>query len=197
MKWLSAFIRISATPTQAAGDRAEKVATAIVNHPKEFAKFPSNLQADITSLKDATGTGRITDVVKIKTTALAGGYGQAVQNKAKEFHNEAAHPLAAGLRKELRAVIHAAHPGSAGQKVALTLSKHTKLFAKLPANLQTDLTTLKNAAPAQTDAQAAKIKTTALSGGYGTSIQKLAEGIQTKAKTATKPMSTTSPTTAS
>jgi hypothetical protein len=194
---LSAFLRISATSNQAAGDRAEKAAAALVNHPKVFAKFPSNLQADITALKDATGADRITDAAKIKTTALSGGYGQTVQNQAKEAQNEAAHPLASGLREELRAVLQSTNPGSAAQKVAATLSNKPKLFAKLPGNLQTDLTALKNAAPADTDAQAAKIKSTALSGGYGAKIQKLVEGIQTKKDPATKPTSTASPATAS
>jgi len=72
--------------------------------------------------------------------------------------------------------------GDRAAKAATTLVGHPQLFAKLPAALQADVRTLKDAAPADRVKDAYKIKTTALSGGYGAGIQKRAENAE---KTAT------------
>ncbi|MHC6594255.1 hypothetical protein [Arthrobacter sp. C152] len=176
---LQAFLRLNADSPQAAGDRAAEAATALVNHPQLFAKLPAALQADVTTLKDAAPADRVKDAYKIKTTALSGGYGAEIQKRA-----EAAEKTAtglAGLRQELRKAFSSDNPGAGLQKVADQLIGHPKLFAKLPANLQADLTALKNAAPADLDAQANKIKDTALNGGYGARVQKMAEGLEKKA----------------
>ncbi|KRE66457.1 hypothetical protein [Arthrobacter sp. Soil761] len=71
----------------------------------------------------------------------------------------------AGLRQELRTAFSSDNPGAGLQQVADQLISHPQVFAKLPANLQADLTALKNAAPADLGAQANKIKDTALNGG--------------------------------
>lgn len=91
---------------------------------------------------------------------------------------------AAGLRQELRTAFTSANPGAGLQKIADQVISHPKLLAKLPANLQADLKTLKGAAPADLDGQANKIKDTALNGGYGAQIQKAAQALGNKAAAA-------------
>lgn len=179
---LKAFLTLTADSPQAAGDRAAEAATALVNHPKLFAKLPAALQADVTTLKDAAPADRVKYAYKIKTTALSGGYGAEIQKRAEAL--EKAATGLAGLRQELRTAFNSENPGAGLQKVADQLINHPKLFAKLPANLQADLTALKNAAPADLDAQANKIKDTAINGGYGAKVQKMAQALAKKAAAA-------------
>ncbi|BCW79795.1 hypothetical protein [Arthrobacter sp. NicSoilC5] len=178
---LQAFLSLNADSPQAAGDRAAKAAAALVNHPQLFAKLPAALQADVTTLKDAAPADRVKDAYKIKTTALSGGYGAEIQKRAEALEKTATG--LAGLRQELRTAFSSDNPGAGLQQVADQLISHPKVFAKLPANLQADLTALKDAAPADLDAQANKIKDTALNGGYGAKVQKMAEALQKKAAT--------------
>lgn len=179
---LKAFLTLDADSPRAAGDRAAEAAAALVNHPKLFAKLPAALQADVTTLKDAAPADRVKDAYKIKTTALSGGYGAEIQKRAEAL--EKAATGLAGLRQELRTAFNSDNPGAGLQKVADQLINHPKLFAKLPANLQADLTALKNAAPADLDAQANKIKDTAINGGYGAKVQKMAQALAKKAAAA-------------
>ncbi|WP_188570915.1 hypothetical protein [Arthrobacter liuii] len=184
---LGLFLNLSADSPQSVGDRAAKAATALVNHPQLFNKLPAALQADITALKDAAPADRVADAYKIKTTALSGGYGAEIQQRAQNALNgEAGESGQAeagedGLRQELRTALTSDHPGAALQKAADQLIGHPDLFAKLPANLQADLTNLKNAAPADADALATKIKDTALNGGYGAQVQKMVQALVQKA----------------
>ncbi|UTT68785.1 hypothetical protein NMQ03_16380 [Arthrobacter sp. DNA4] len=178
---LQAFLSLNADSPQAAGDRAAKAAAALVNHPQLFAKLPAALQADVTTLKDAAPADRVKDAYKIKTTALSGGYGAEIQKRAEALEKTATG--LAVLRQELRTAFSSDNPGAGLRQVADQLINHPKLFAKLPANLQADLTALKNAAPADLDSQANKIKDTALNGGYGAKVQKMAEALQKKAAT--------------
>ncbi|MCX6499231.1 MAG: hypothetical protein NTU93_10580 [Arthrobacter sp.] len=179
---IGAFLQLKADSPQAAGDRAAKAATALVNHPQVFAKLPAALQADVKTLKDAPAADRVKDAYKIKTTALSGGYGAEIQKRAENLAKTATET--AGLRQELRTAFSSANPGAGLQKVADQLISHPKLLAKLPANLQSDLKTLKAAAPADLDTQANKIKDTALNGGYGAQIQKVAQALGKKAAAA-------------
>lgn len=179
---LGAFLRLNENSPQAAGDRAAKAATELVNHPKVFSKLPAALQADLTALKDAAPADRVKDAVKIKTTALSGGYGADIQKRAEQLQKTGTE--AGGLRQELRTALTSANPGASMQKIADQLISHPKLFAKLPANLQSDLKTLKDAAPADLDSQANKIKDTALNGGYGAKIQKAVQSLGKKASAA-------------
>jgi hypothetical protein len=179
---LGAFLRLNANSPQAAGDRAAKAAAALVNHPQIFAKLPAALQADVTVLKDAAAADRVKDAYKIKTTALSGGYGAEIQKRAQALEKIAT--STAGLRQELRTAFNSANPGAGLQKIADQVISHPKLLAKLPANLQADLKTLKSAAPADLDTQANKVKATALNGGYGAQVQKMAQALQKKAAAA-------------
>jgi len=182
LRGLGVFLQINADSPQAAGDRAAKAATALVNHPQMFAKLPAALQADVTALKDAAPAERVKDAYKIKTTALSGGYGADIQKRAEQLVKTAT--CTAGLRQELRTVFTSANPGAGLQKIAEQVISHPKLLAKLPTNLQTDLETLKEAAPADLDTQANKIKDTAMSGGYGAQIQKAVQALGKKAAAA-------------
>lgn len=103
--------------------------------------------------------------------------------------HHSAPPFVRALRTELTLDIQAkAGFGDKAHEIAYVLIHHTKAFAKLPANLQTDLMTLEAAAASDRDSDATKIKDTALNGGYGDQIQKEAKAIQTKAtQTPAKP----------
>lgn len=173
---LEAFLRVSPDSPQATGDRAAKAATTLAGHPQLFAKLPAALQADVKTLKDAAPADRVKAAYKIKTTALSGGYGAEIQKRAANAEKTATG--LAGLRQELRTAFSSGNPGAGLQQVADQLISHPKLFAKLPVGLQTDLTGLKNAAPADLDAQANKIKETALNGGYGDRVQKMARHLE-------------------
>lgn len=93
---------------------------------------------------------------------------------------KAAHKPVSLLRKELRLDI-AQNIGFAdkSQIVAAEMLQHPKLVAKLPAALQTDLKTLAAAPEAGRAADAQKLKTTAIAGGYGTHVKTLAGKIST------------------
>ncbi|YCH09051.1 hypothetical protein ACTAQJ_05580 [Arthrobacter sp. alpha11c] len=103
--------------------------------------------------------------------------------------SHAKHPLARALSAVLRVSIRAeAGFGDKAHQVAYLLIYHPKAFSNLPANLQTDLKTLEAAPASERDADASRIKDTALNGGYGEQIQKQAKNIQTKlAQTPAKP----------
>ncbi|MBG0739834.1 hypothetical protein IV500_10600 [Paeniglutamicibacter antarcticus] len=104
------------------------------------------------------------------TTAAAG---HAQQNRTSHVH--------ATVREELRIDLRAKTGfGDTAHVAAYGLIHHPKAFAKLPANLQTDLKALEAAPAAERDADAVKIKDTALNGGYGAAIQTEAKTIQTK-----------------
>lgn len=102
---------------------------------------------------------------------------------------QAKRPFVRALRTELRIDIRGGDGfGDKAHEVAYVLIHHTDAFAKLPANLQADLKTLEEAAAAERDGDATKIKDTALNGGYGDQIQKEAKAIQAKAaQSAAKP----------
>lgn len=182
MHGIGVFLQLKADSPQAVGDRAAKEATALVNHPQMFTKLPPALQTDVKALKDASPADRVKNAYKIKTTALSGGYGPEVQKRAEQLVKTATET--AGLRQELRTVFTSANPGAGLQKIADQVIAHPKVLAKLPANLQNDLKTLKGAAPADLDTQANKIKDTALNGGYGAQIQKASQAFAKKATTA-------------
>ncbi|MET3811981.1 hypothetical protein [Arthrobacter sp. UYEF3] len=175
---LPALLNIRDNSPQAVGDRAAKIAAGLVNHPQLFAKLPAALQTDLTALKNATPADRVKDAVKIRTTALSGGYGAEFQKRAENLQKTGVQK--AGFVQELRTVLRSSNPGAGAQTIAEQVIARKNLFAKLPADLQSDLQGLKSAGPVDVDAQATKIKTTALSGGYGAQIQKIIEHLVAK-----------------
>jgi hypothetical protein len=84
------------------GASAQKFAAAAVARPKLFEKFPTALQADLTTLKNASAADRDADARKITTTALDGGYGTQLQSVATALKSGAKHPLSSILRDAIR-----------------------------------------------------------------------------------------------
>ncbi|HAM28035.1 MAG TPA: hypothetical protein DCP11_15420 [Microbacteriaceae bacterium] len=161
------------------GAKAQKLAAVAVGKTELFAKLPAALQTGLTTLAKAPAADATTDAEKVTTTALAGGYGQELKRIATDLKSGAKHPLAGSLRDELRGDLATSQDlGQSVARIATTLIEHPDIFASLPANLQTDLTALKNAPADQLVADATKTEATALSGGYGGQIQKIAERIQ-------------------
>jgi hypothetical protein len=68
------------------GDEGQLIATQIVdNHPKLFAKLPSALKTDLTTLKNDAESQRAADATKIEKTALSGGYGSRIKTLAQKI----------------------------------------------------------------------------------------------------------------
>ncbi|MFQ4150251.1 hypothetical protein AAGW05_16450 [Arthrobacter sp. LAPM80] len=76
-------LRIDIQAKAGFGDRAHVVAFTLIHHPAAFAKLPEQLKTDLSSLEAAGAGARDADAALIKTTALSGGYGAAIQNEAK------------------------------------------------------------------------------------------------------------------
>ncbi len=92
------------------------------------------------------------------------------------------HKAGHALRAELLTVIkNGKNAGDLATVGAIALvDSYPKFEAKLPAALQSDLKTLADAPASQRAADAAKLKTDALGGAYGTRIQKEAQNIQNR-----------------
>jgi hypothetical protein len=89
------------------------------------------------------------------------------------------HLGARSLIKQLRADLFKGQiSGSKAQALASRIVDNPAIFSALPANLQSDLTALKSAPTASATTLAQQIKSTVLSGGYGTQLQNLATALQ-------------------
>ncbi|HZK60419.1 MAG TPA: hypothetical protein VFC59_11260 [Cryobacterium sp.] len=163
------------------GEKAQNIAETIAGHAALFASLPANLQADLTTLKDASAADRTAAAQTIETTALAGGYGEQIKKLATEIQKHPEHPLAGLLpgthpgHNGHHAKAQAQDAGQAVVKMALRLVDIPAVFSQLPAQLQSDLTDLKNAPAAEQAADAKTIETAALNGDYGQVIQAIAE----------------------
>lgn len=162
-------------------EKAQKVAATLVDHAELFATLPANLQADLTTLTDASAADRTAAVETIRTTALAGGYGEQATQIATAVQDDPKHPLAAALHSVLGDDSAVAETGShSAAKLALRVVDNPALLAKLPADLQSALTELKNTPAAEQDAAAQAIVADAANGAYGDDIQKFAERLQAR-----------------
>ncbi|TFD74475.1 hypothetical protein [Cryobacterium fucosi] len=158
--------------------KAQKVAATLVDHAELFASLPANLQADLTALKDASAADRAAAVQTIRNTALDGGYGEQIATVATAVQNDPTHPLAAALHGALGADTAAGADATPSvTKLALGVVDNPALFSKLPADLQSALTELKNAPAAEQDAAALVIQKAALNGDYGHDIRKVVKHI--------------------
>ncbi|WP_181446282.1 MULTISPECIES: hypothetical protein [Cryobacterium] len=171
--------------------KAQKVATTVSEQSELFESLPTNLQDDLTTLKDASGAAdRATAVDTVRTTALAGGYGEEITTIAEAVRDNPQHPLAAAVRAALGSDVgtasgedsgagqeSAADTGFSVTELALKLADNPALLEKLPADLQTDLADLKGAPADEQEAAAEALEAAALNGDYGTEIQKLAERV--------------------
>lgn len=158
-----------------AGEKAQNVAETLAGHPVLFESLPANLQTDLTELKDASATDRTAVAETITATAVDGGYGELVQKLALKIEEDPTHPLA-GLRAAIQGDL--AHDNTAGpsvEKIVTTLLDTPALFDKLPTELQTDLTAVKDAPDADRAAALQEVQSSALNGDYGQFIQTVAE----------------------
>lgn len=160
------------------GAAAQSVATRITADPAVLQDLPAALRSALTSLAGAPAAQRTADAENIAKTALSGGYGSQIEALATALEHSPSIPANGRLARQLRADLSGS--GSLGQKaaeVARTIAGHPKLFGELPARLRTDLTTLGNAPAGDQLADVQKIEATALAGGYGVSIEKIARGL--------------------
>jgi hypothetical protein len=172
---------------QISGSRAQALATRILDNPALVSALPANLQSDLTALKIAPTADAARQAQHIKSTALAGGYGAQLQKLANDLQVSATYPISKKLIGEIRTDISASTTmGAAGAGIAATVSEHPRFFAKLPAQLQSDVTALKNAPAADTTARVLGIEGAAAAGSYGQQIQTLAQHLVSLSGTSTK-----------
>jgi hypothetical protein len=158
------------------GSRAQALAGRIIDNHAIFSALPANLQSDLTALKSAPTADAVAQAQEIKSTALAGGYGAQLEKLATDLQASATYPITKKLLDELRTDISAGGTsGATGAAIAATVSEHPRLFAKLPANLQSDVTALKNAPASADTARVLGIEKAAAAGSYGQQIQTLAQ----------------------
>jgi hypothetical protein len=158
------------------GGRAQALAGRIIDNGAIFSALPANLQSDLTALKSATPAEATAQAEKIRSTVLAGGYGAQLQKLATDLQSSASFPITKKLMDEIRTDLTAtATSGATGAGIAATLSDHPRLLAKLPANLQSDLTALKNAPASADAARVLGIEKAAAAGSYGQQVQTLAQ----------------------
>ena len=189
---LATELRADLSHGQSGNVKAQKVATTLSEHAELFDTLPANLQDDLTTLTDASGaTDRAAAVDTVRTTALAGGYGEEITKIAEAVRDNPKHPLAAAVEAALGSdpgtapgtadTDPVADAGSSVTELALKLAGNPALLEKLPADLQADLAELKNAPAAEQEAAAQKLEESALSGDYGSVVQKIAERVQAQA----------------
>ncbi|HSP75161.1 MAG TPA: hypothetical protein VLO31_02960, partial [Cryobacterium sp.] len=175
-------------------------------HAELFDTLPANLQDDLTTLKDATGAAdRAAAVETVRTTALAGGYGEEITRIAEAVRDNPEHPLAAAVRAALGSDLGtasgtaeagaeesgtaetgtdqapAADVGAKVTELALKLADNPALLETLPADLRADLTELQEAPAEEQEAAATGIATAAVDGEYGSVVQKIALNFQAHA----------------
>ena len=168
-------LRVDLSEGQDAGEKAQNVAETLAGHPVLFESLPAQLQTDLTTLKDASAADRTAIAETITTTAAEGGYGEKVQKLALRIQEDPTHPLA-GLRAAIQGDLPQAHEEARSlEKIATTLLDTPALFEKLPAELQTDLTAVKDASEADRAAALQEVRSSALNGEYGQTVQTIAE----------------------
>ncbi|HEY5320506.1 MAG TPA: hypothetical protein VIJ76_06495, partial [Galbitalea sp.] len=101
------------------GSKVRKLVERITSDQKLFAALPASLRSDLTSLKNAPAGNAVADAQKIKATALAGGYGQEIQNLATDLRATAKYPISKKLVGEIQADLASGKSvGASGSKVA-------------------------------------------------------------------------------
>ena len=130
---------------QITGAKAQVLAGRIINDPALFSALPVNLQNDLTALKNAPAADAVARAEEIKSTALSGGYGAQIKNLVTELQSSAKLPFGKSLIAEIRRdLVSSAALNAAGENLANSASRHPGLFAKLPANLKSDVAAVKS-----------------------------------------------------
>jgi len=171
-------LRASLFTGSISGSKAKALATRLIADPSIFSALPAALQGDLSALKTASPADAVAQAEHIKSTALAGGYGQQVQNLANSLQGTAGYPISQKLVRELRTdVAKGTTTATTGTMIATTVGDDPKLLATLPANLRSDVTALQTASPSDAAAQVTRIEASAASGDYGQRIQQLSQTI--------------------
>lgn len=165
------------------GAKAQALAKRVVADKALFALLPDALQQDVKSLATAQASERTADAKKIVSTALHGGYGSAIKDLATHLKDARGDRSALsglkGLVDDLRSGdLSSPELGDTGATIAADVTGDATLAAKLPASLRSDLSELASAPAAERTPDVQKIAATALSGGYGSGIQELAQQAQ-------------------
>jgi hypothetical protein len=158
------------------GSQAQALAARILGNPAITSAIPANLTSDLTALRDAPAANAVTKAEHIKSTALSGGYGAQLQKLATDLQVSAKYPISKKLAGEISTDISTnASLGAKGARIAATVASDPRFFSKLPAQLQSDVTALKNAPASDTAEHVLGIETAAATGGYGQQIQTVAQ----------------------
>ncbi|MFF1634219.1 hypothetical protein [Leifsonia sp. NPDC058248] len=160
------------------GAKAQALAKKLAGDSALFSLLPSSLQRDVTTLKDASPSERTADAKKIVSTALDGGYGSAIKSLATHLRDARETSSWKSIARGVGHDFDASNIGGTGAEIATTVTGDAQLFASLPTALQSDLTALSKAPSSEQTADVVKIATTAIAGGYGATIQKVADQLQ-------------------
>ncbi|MGH1524932.1 hypothetical protein ACRAWC_13210 [Leifsonia sp. L25] len=183
------------------GAKAQQLAKKIVADTPVFSLLPDTLQRDLKTLATAASQDRTADAKKLVSTALNGGYGSAVQKLADQLkgstsargseHSDAQGGLdlkdldVKGLLAGLQGGDLLGSTSGAGSQlsteitsIASTVTGDSQLASKLPDSLRTDLSQLASAPASEQTADLEHLATTALSGGYGSQVQQVADQIE-------------------
>lgn len=169
-------IRSALFQGQVNGSKAQAIAKKLVSDHRLFSQLPEALQTDITSLADASHADRAADALKIKKTALGGGYGPAYAQAATGLQATADLPISSKLEAEIAADIRSGHGlGDVAAKIAVSVSGDDALFSALPQALQSDVTELAHAPASEQAADLQNIESNALDGRYGGQLKSLVD----------------------
>ncbi|MEY9952289.1 hypothetical protein [Leifsonia sp. EB34] len=183
------------------GAKAQKFAKKIVADAPVFSLLPDTLQGDLKTLANAASKDRTADAKKVVSTALDGGYGTSIQKLADQLKGGAsAHGSedsdaqggldlkgldAKGLLSGLQSGdLLGSATGASSQLsseitgIASTVTGDSQLASKLPDSLRADLSQLASAPASAQTADLQHLATTALSGGYGSQVQQVADQIE-------------------
>jgi hypothetical protein len=172
----SALFQVSANGGQINGGKAQAIAKKLVSDHRLFSQLPEALQTDIRSLADASHADRAADALKIRKTALGGGYGQEYAQAAKALQATADLPISSKLEAEIAADVKSGSGlGDIAAKIATSVSGDKALFSALPQALQSDVTELAHAPASEQVADLQKIQSNALDGQYGGQLKSLVD----------------------
>lgn len=190
------------------GAKAQKLAKKVVADTPVFSMLPDSLQGDLKTLANASSQDRTTDAKKLVSTALSGGYGSAIQKLADQLKGATEHSddqagdhqdgnAQGGLDLkglDVKGLISGLQSGdllgsgstsgatsqlsSEVTGIASAVTGDSQLASKLPDSLRSDLSQLASAPASAQSADLQHLATTALSGGYGSQVQQVADQVE-------------------
>ncbi|MFE4468145.1 hypothetical protein ACFRFH_04935 [Leifsonia sp. NPDC056824] len=190
------------------GAKAQKLAKKVVADTPVFSLLPDSLQGDLKTLANASSQDRTSDAKKLVSTALSGGYGSAIQKLADQLKGATEHSddqagdhqdgdAQGGLDLkglDVKGLLSGLQGGdllgsgstsgatsqlsSEVTGIASAVTGDSQLASKLPDSLRSDLSQLAAAPASAQSADLQHLATTALSGGYGSQVQQVADQIE-------------------